>query len=217
VFTLGTLAIIYASLTTLRQTDLKRIIAYSSVSHMGVVSLAIFTFSLIGLEGSIFLQISHGLVSSALFIVVTILYDRHHTRLVKYYRGVAITMPLFATIFLFFTLANIAVPLSCNFIGEFLSLLATFNSNAFIGILASAGMVLSACYALFLYNRVCFGSMSLYIKSSPANRDISRRETFVLLPLILLTLFLGIYPNIVLDALHPCVLNILDYISITPT
>ena len=211
VFTLGTLAIIYASLTTLRQTDLKRIIAYSSVSHMGVVSLAIFTFSLIGLEGSIFLQISHGLVSSALFIVVTILYDRHHTRLVKYYRGVALTMPLFAIIFLFFTLANIAVPLSCNFIGEFLSLLATFNYNAFIGILASSGMVLSACYALFLYNRVCFGSMSLYIKDSPENKDLSRREFFVLLPLIFFTIFLGIYPNIILDILHPCVLNILDY------
>jgi len=211
VFTLGTLAIIYASLTTLRQTDLKRIIAYSSVSHMGVVSLAIFTLSVIGLEGSIFLQISHGLVSSALFIVVTILYDRHHTRLVKYYRGVAITMPLFAIIFLFFTLANIAVPLSCNFIGEFLSLLATFNSNAFIGILASSGMVLSACYALFLYNRVCFGSMSSFIKDSSANRDLSRREFFILLPLAFLTLFLGVYPNIVLDPLHPCVLNILDY------
>lgn len=213
VFTLGTLAIIYASLTTLRQTDLKRIIAYSSVSHMGVVSLAIFTLTIIGLEGSIFLQISHGLVSSALFIVVTILYDRHHTRLVKYYRGVAITMPLFATIFLFFTLANIAVPLSCNFIGEFLSLLATFQSNAFIGILASFGMVLSACYALFLYNRVSFGAMSLYIKDSPVNRDISRREFFVLLPLIILTIFLGVYPNIVLDPLHEPVLNILDYLK----
>lgn len=213
VFTLGTLAIIYASLTTLRQTDLKRIIAYSSVSHMGVVSIAIFSLSLIGIEGSIFLQIAHGLVSSALFIVVTILYDRHHTRLVKYYRGVAVTMPLFATIFFFFTLANIAVPLSCNFIGEFLSLLATFQVNPFIGVLASSGMVLSACYALFLFNRVCFGSMSLYIKGSPANRDITRREFFVLIPLIFLTIFLGVYPNIVLDALHPCVLNILDYIN----
>jgi NADH-ubiquinone oxidoreductase chain 4 len=178
---------------------------------MGVVSLAIFTLSVIGIEGSIFLQLAHGLVSSALFIVVTILYDRHHTRLVKYYRGVAVTMPLFATIFLFFTLANIAVPLSCNFVGEFLSLLATFQSNPFIGILASFGMVLSACYALFLYNRVCFGSMSLFIKDSPQNRDISRREIFVLIPLIFFTIFLGIYPNIVLDSLHPCVLNILSY------
>ncbi len=215
VYTLGVLAIIYASFTTLRQTDLKRIIAYSSVSHMGVVSLAIFTFSVIGLEGSIFLQISHGLVSSALFIVVTILYDRHHTRLVKYYRGVAITMPLFATIFLIFTLANIAVPLSCNFIGEFLSLLATFNYNAFIGILASSSMILSACYALFLYNRVCFGSMSLYlVNSHDISKDITRREFLVLTPLIILTIFLGVYPNIILTSLHPSVIYILDFLSV---
>jgi NADH-ubiquinone oxidoreductase chain 4 len=127
--TLGVLSIIYASLTTLRQTDLKRIIAYSSVSHMGLVSLSIFTLSIIGLEGSIYLQIAHGIVSSALFIVVTILYDRHHTRLVKYYRGLTVTMPLFSLFFLILTLANIAVPLSCNFIGEFLSLLAAFQSN----------------------------------------------------------------------------------------
>lgn len=212
VYTLGVLAIVYASLTTLRQTDLKRIIAYSSVSHMGVVSLAIFTYSVIGLEGSIFLQISHGLVSSALFIVVTILYDRHHTRLVKYYRGVTVTMPIFATIFLIFTLANIAVPLSCNFIGEFLSLLATFNYNAFIGILACSSMILSACYALFLYNRVCFGSMSLYLKATQEG-DITRREFYVLFPLVFLTIFLGVYPNIVLTTLHPSVLNIIDYLG----
>jgi NADH-ubiquinone oxidoreductase chain 4 len=176
IFTLGSLAIIYASLTTLRQFDLKRIIAYSSVSHMGVVMLAIFSQSVIGIEGSIFLQIAHGLVSSALFIVVTVLYDRHHTRIVKYYRGVVVNMPLFASIFLAFTLANIAVPLSCNFIGEFLSLLATYQVNTFIGILASLGMVLSACYALFLYNRVCFGSLSPYIANSLESRDLVRRE-----------------------------------------
>jgi len=173
VFTLGVLAVIYASLTTIRQTDLKRIIAYSSVSHMGVVMLAIFTLTPIGIEGSIFLQIAHGIVSSALFIVVTILYDRHHTRTVKYYRGVALTMPLFAVLFLVFTLANIAVPLTCNFIGEFLSLLAIFYKNTIICVLACSGMVLSASYALFLYNRVCFASFSIYLKNS---RDINRRE-----------------------------------------
>lgn len=192
ILTLSTLAVIYASLTTLRQTDLKRIIAYSSVSHMGVVMLGIFSLTLIGIEGSIFLQIAHGVVSSALFIIVTILYDRHHSRLVKYYRGVAITMPLFATIFLFFTLANIAVPLSCNFIGEFLCLLATYEVSIIVLVLSSLGMVLSACYALFLYNRVCFGAMSPYIADSPFNRDINRRETVVLAPLIFLTLFLGL-------------------------
>ncbi len=154
-----------------------------------------------GLEGSIFLQIAHGLVSSALFIVVTVLYDRHHTRIVKYYRGVAVTMPVFAAIFFFFTLANIAVPLSCNFIGEFLCLLATYETNVTIAILSSLGMVLSACYALFLFNRVCFGSTSPYFVQSGhsdpeghyvSRTDISRREFFVLAPLAVLTLVLGL-------------------------
>jgi NADH-ubiquinone oxidoreductase chain 4 len=140
---------------------------------MGVVSIAIFTLSAIGIEGSIFLQLAHGIVSSALFIIVTVLYDRHHTRLVKYYRGITVTMPLFSFIFLFFTLANIAVPLSCNFIGEFLCLLATYEVNPFIGILASAGIVLSAAYSLFLYNRVSFGSISPHLQSYG---DIVRRE-----------------------------------------
>lgn len=208
VFTLAVLAIVYASLTTLRQTDLKRIIAYSSVSHMGVVMLSIFSISIIGIEGSIFLQVAHGLVSSALFIIVTLLYERHHTRIVKYYRGVTLTMPLFSIIFLFFTLANIAVPLSCNFVGEFLSLLAVFQTNVFIGILSCLGIILSAAYALFLYNRVCFGEISMYIKHSVYSRDITKREFYVLLPLIFFTLFLGIYPQLILDPMHASVLKI---------
>lgn len=177
------MAVIYASLTTIRQTDLKRIIAYSSVSHMGVVSIGIFTLTVSGIEGSIYLQIAHGIVSSALFIVVTLLYERHHTRLVKYYRGIAITMPIFATLFLVFTLANIGVPLSCNFIGEILTMMATYEVNSVVAIGAAIGMVLSACYALFLYNRVIFGTMSLAIKESTNNRDITRREWYVLAPL----------------------------------
>ena len=124
--TLAVLAIIYASLTTIRQTDLKRIIAYSSVSHMGVVMLGIFSLTAIGFEGSIVLQVAHGVVSSGMFIVVTLLYERHHSRIVKYYRGLAITMPIFAIIFVILTLANIGVPLTCNFVGEFLSLYGIF-------------------------------------------------------------------------------------------
>ncbi len=211
VFTLAVLAIIYASLTTLRQTDLKRIIAYSSVSHMGVVSLAIFTFSAIGIEGSLFLQLAHGIVSSALFIIVTVLYDRYHTRLIKYYRGMVIIMPIFITLFLFFTLANIAVPLSCNFIGEFLCLLATSNFNSFIAILASLGIVLSAAYSLFLFNRVSFGQFSPHLTSS-FQTDLSRREFFVLLPLVFLTLLLGLFPNLALDILHQSVITLLTYL-----
>ena len=192
IYTLSILGVIYASITTLRQTDLKRIIAYSSVAHMGIVTIGIFTLTAIGIEGSIFLQISHGIVASALFLIVTIIYDRHHTRLVKYYRGLAITMPLYATIFLFFTLANIAVPLSCNFVGELVCLVSAFASNTTVALFASLGMILSAAYSLFLYNRVCFGSMSKYISGSPYNRDLDRRELYVLLPLIILTLILGI-------------------------
>ena len=207
VFTLACLGVVYASLTTLRQTDLKRIIAYSSVSHMAVVVLAIFSLTVVGVEGSIFLQLAHGVVSPALFIIVTMLYERHHTRIVKYYRGVTLTMPIYSMIFLFFTLANIAVPLSCNFVGEFLSLLATFEANPFIGIVACSGMVLSGGYALFLYNRVCFGSMSVYIKHSVYSRDITRREFMVLLPLIFLTLLLGVCPQIFLDPMHASVIK----------
>lgn len=208
IFTLAILAIIYASLTTIRQTDLKRIIAYSSIGHMAVIMLGIFSLTITGIEGSIFLQLAHGIVSSALFIIVTILYDRHHTRIIKYYRGVTQTMPIFSSLFLFFTLANIAVPLSCNFIGEFLCLLAAFEINSFIGILACSGMVLSACYALFFYNRVSFGSMSLYIKNFD-NRDINRREFYILTPLVFLTLLLGIFPNFILDSLHSSVINLI--------
>jgi proton-translocating NADH-quinone oxidoreductase chain M len=212
VYTLSVLGIIYASLTTIRQTDLKRIIAYSSVSHMAVVTLSIFTLTAIGIEGSIFLQVAHGIVSSALFIIVTILYDRHHTRIVKYYRGVTLTMPLFSALFFYFTLANIAVPLSCNFVGEFLSLLATFEHNPLIAILASSGIILSACYSLFLYNRVAFGTMSPYITNAPNNRDVSRREFFLLLPLVFFTIILGVFPNLIFSPIHASVLNILSYI-----
>lgn len=213
IFTLAIIGVIYASITTLRQTDLKRIIAYSSVAHMGIVTIGIFTLTTIGIEGSIFLQISHGLVASALFLIVTILYDRHHTRLVKYYRGLALTMPIFSSIFLFFTLANIAVPLSSNFVGELICLVSAFEVNSTVAILGSLGMVLSASYALFLYNRVCFGSMSPYLAGSIDNRDITRREWYVLLPLIILTLLLGVYPQIIFESLHASVTNITSIIN----
>jgi len=179
---------------------------------MAVVTLSIFTLTAIGIEGSIFLQVAHGIVSSALFIIVTILYDRHHTRIVKYYRGVTLTMPLFSALFFYFTLANIAVPLSCNFVGEFLSLLATFEHNPLIAILASSGIILSACYSLFLYNRVAFGTMSPYITNAPNNRDVSRREFFLLLPLVFFTIILGVFPNLIFSPIHASVLNILSYI-----
>ena len=204
--TMALLAIIYASITTIRQTDLKRIIAYSSIGHMGVIMLGIFSLTTEGIEGSIYLQIAHGIVSSALFIIVTNIYDRHHTRLVKYYRGLVITMPIWSIMFVIFTMANIAVPLSCNFIGEFLSLYSIFTTNIFIGVIGGIGIILSASYALFLLNRITFGSMSPYITE---NRDLNRREFYILFPLAVLTILFGIYPTWILDKIHYSVLNLL--------
>ena len=209
IMTLGLIGVIYGSLTTLRQTDLKRVIAYSSVAHMGIVQIGIFTMTPLGVIGSIYLQLSHGLVSGALFIIVTLLYERYGSRLIKYYRGIVTTMPVYTTIFLFFTLANIAVPGTCNFIGEILCLAGIYEENMIVTILASLGMVLGASYALYLYNRVSFGSWSSYLRGSV--RDITRREWHVLWPLILWTLVLGLYPNVILEWLNGSVLNLLEY------
>lgn len=205
IYLLGVLGIIYASLTTLRQIDLKRIIAYSSIGHMGYVMLGIFSHTTLGIEGSIILQVAHGLVSSGLFIIVTLIYERHHTRIVKYYRGLSIVMPLWTSSFFFLTLANIGFPLTCNFIGEFTTLVSTLITNTFIGVLASSGLVLSAAYALFLFNRISFGSFSPYL-SYPS--DLTRREFFILLPLMILTLILGIIPSLFFDPIHLPVLNL---------
>ena len=197
--TLSILAIIYGSLTTCRQVDFKRVIAYSSVAHMGLVTLGIFSHSTQGLIAAIYLMLAHGLVSSALFITVTFLYERHHTRLIKYYRGVATIMPLFSTIFLLFILINIGIPLSCNFIGEFLSLLAAFEYSYLVGVLASSGIVLSAAYSIYLYNRICFGSLS---RSLNFNRDLNRREFYAISPLLLLAFLIGIFPTIIIDSIN---------------
>lgn len=212
IFVLSIIAIIYASLTTLRQIDLKRIIAYSSVSHMGLVTLAIFSRNMIGVEAGIFLMIAHGITSSALFICVTVLYDKFHTRIVKYYRGIATTMPLFAIIFSIFSLANLGLPLTANFVGEFLVLLTTYQLNPIIGLFATTGVIFSAAYSLFLYNRVSFGSVSKYLANLPDNRDIGRREFYVFIPLVFLVLFLGIYPDLILNPLHASVFNLVSNI-----
>lgn len=165
---------------------------------MGLVTLGIFSHSTQGIIASIYLMLAHGLVSSALFIAVTLLYERHHTRLVKNYRGITTTMPLFSILFLIFILVNIGIPLSCNFIGEFLSLLAAFEYSYIVGVLASSGMVLSAAYSMYLYNRVCFGAPSKSLKFS---RDLNRREFYTLLPLVLLVFLIGVFPVIITDVI----------------
>lgn len=203
ILTLSLFAVIYGSLTTCRQVDLKRIIAYSSVAHMGLVVLGLFSHTVQGLVAAIFLMLAHGLVSSALFIAVTFLYDRYHTRLIKYYRGMVITMPLFAMIFLILVLANASIPLSCNFVGEFLSLLAIFECSFIAGLLASSGMVLSAGYSIYVYNRICFGMFSQYFNFS---RDLNRREFYSLLPLVILIILMGVFPFLVVDEIRGSVI-----------
>lgn len=189
-YTLSILGVIYASLTTIRQTDLKRIIAYSSVGHMGIVTIGIFTMNVEGIEGSIYLQIAHGIVSSGLFIVVTQLYERYHTRTVKYYRGVTMTMPIYSTLFLILTMSNIAVPGTSNYVGEIMAIAGAMEENAIVAVLAGIGMILSASYGLFLYNRVCFGGISSYMTEAP--RDVTRREMYVLTVLVVLAIVLGV-------------------------
>lgn len=194
--TLSLLAIIYGSLTTCRQVDLKRIIAYSSVAHMGLVTLSLFSHTIQGLVAAVYLMLAHGLVSSALFIAVTFLYERHYTRLVKYYRGMVISMPLFGVLMLALILANASIPLSCNFIGEFLSILAAFEYSFIVGALASLGMVLSAGYSIYLYNRVCFGMPSKYLHYP---RDLNRREFYILSSLTFIIFLMGIFPLPIVD------------------
>nr|YP_010868445.1 NADH dehydrogenase subunit 4 [Hydrozoanthus antumbrosus]YP_010868470.1 NADH dehydrogenase subunit 4 [Hydrozoanthus tunicans]WGU19943.1 NADH dehydrogenase subunit 4 [Hydrozoanthus antumbrosus]WGU19982.1 NADH dehydrogenase subunit 4 [Hydrozoanthus tunicans] len=196
IITLSGIAIVYGSLTTCRQVDFKRLIAYSSVAHMGLVTLGLFTHTIEGLVAAVFLMLAHGIVSSSLFIAVTFLYERHHTRLIKYYRGITITMPIFATMMLVLTLTNMAIPLSCNFVGEFFSLLAAFEYSLVIGVLAASGMVLSAAYSLYLYNRICFGDASNY-QLFP--RDLNRREAWAMAPLVILIFFLGVLPSVIIE------------------
>ena len=201
VFTMSLLGIIYASLTTIRQIDLKRIIAYSSVAHMNYVTLGIFSFNIQGLEGSMFLMLSHGLVSSALFLCVGILYDRYKTRIIRYYSGLAQVMPIFAFVFLFLTFCNISFPGTAGFIGEMLILIGIFKINKFAALIATFGTILGAVYSIWLYNRVFFSYLNLKSVISKYS-DLNRREFFLLIPLLILILFMGIYPLFVFDIIH---------------
>lgn len=182
IFMLSLIAIIYASLTTLRQIDLKKIIAYSSVSHMGFVTIGIFSFNTQGVEGSIILMLSHGLVSSALFLCIGVLYDRYKTRIIKYFGGLVYGMPIFVSLFLFFSFSNIAFPGTSSFIGEILVLFGSVKISLILTFFMTFGVILSAGYSIWLLNRISFGPLKLtYFKNY---QDLSRREFFILLPLI---------------------------------
>jgi len=200
IFILSLIAIIYGSLTTLRQIDLKKIIAYSSISHMGFVTLGIFSLTLNGIEGSILLMLSHGLISSAMFFCIGILYDRYGTRILKYFSGLVQVMPLFVIFFMFFSFANISFPGTSSFIGELLILSGLVKLSINLVFFSLIGVVLSATYAIWLLNRVSFGILRLqYFKNF---QDISRREFFILILLTLSVFWMGIYPTTFLHDLN---------------
>ena len=207
IYTLSVVAIIYTSLTTLRQIDLKKIIAYSSVAHMNFVTLGLFSANSQGIEGSLLLMISHGLVSPALFLWVGVLYDRHKTRLLRYYAGCGRVMPLFALLFVFFTMANISLPGTSSFIGEFLVLVGTYQNNSLIAVLAATGMILGAAYALWLCNRLLYGVVKPHFLTTFS--DVTRREFFMFLPFIVTILWMGLYPEPFLDTIHCSISNLI--------
>ena len=205
--TLAVMSVIYASLATLRQTDFKALVAYSSVGHMGIVALGLFSNSIQGVEGSILLSLAHGLVSPALFMLVgAVLYDRFHTRTIRYYRGVVNYMPLFSVFFFLFSIANAGVPLTGNWIGEVLCLMGAYDMNPIVGTLGASGIVLSAAYSIWLFNRVTFGAYSNYLNYTT---DMNRREFNVILPLFVLTLLVGLAPNLIIDNIDISVSSLL--------
>ncbi len=215
VYALSIVAIIYTSLVALMQEDVKKLIAYSSVAHMGFVTMGIFTMTRQGIDGAMFQMISHGLVSGALFLCVGVIYDRMHTREIAAYGGLVHRMPLFAFTFMVFTMANVGLPGTSGFIGEFLTLVGAFRANTWVAFLATTGVILSACYALWLYARVMLGPLE---KSSLAHiADMTPRELATLGPLVVLTVFFGVYPAPILDVLGASVENLMKSMQAVTT
>lgn len=192
IFTLSAIAIIYTSLVALVQDDIKKLIAYSSVAHMGYVTMGIFAGNELGIQGAIFQMLSHGIVSGALFLCVGVVYDRMHTREIAAYGGLVNNMPKYAVAFLIFTMANVGLPGTSGFIGEFLTLFGVFQVNTWVALFAATGVILSAAYALWLYRRVVFGALTK--ESLKGLLDLSLREKVILYPLVILTIFFGVYP-----------------------
>jgi NADH-quinone oxidoreductase subunit M len=203
VFVLSVIAIIYTSLVALAQEDMKKLIAYSSVAHMGYVTMGIFTANVYGIEGAIFQMLSHGLISGALFLCVGVVYDRMHTREIAAYGGLVNRMPNYAVVFLIFTLANVGLPGTSGFLGEFLTLLGIFKVNTWVAVFATTGVVLSAAYALWLYRRVIFGVLDK--ESLKTILDLTPREKLLLYPLAALVIFFGVYPAPVFNVISASV------------
>lgn len=198
VFTLSVIAIIYTSLVAMMQSDIKKLIAYSSVAHMGYVTMGIFAANTQGVQGAIFQMLSHGIVSGALFLCVGVVYDRLHTREISAYGGLVNIMPKYAVAFMVFTMANVGLPGTSGFVGEVLTLVGVFRVNTWVAFFATSGVILSAAYALWLYRRVIFGALEK--ESLKALLDLSGREKAILYPLVILTIFFGVYPAPIFDA-----------------
>ncbi|MEZ5888161.1 MAG: NADH-quinone oxidoreductase subunit M [Paracoccaceae bacterium] len=208
VFWMSAIAIVYTSLVALAQSDMKKLIAYSSVAHMGYVTMGIFAANQQGVDGAIFQMLSHGFISGALFLSVGVIYDRMHTREIDAYGGLVNRMPAYALIFMFFTMANVGLPGTSGFVGEFLTLMGIFQVNTWIAAVATSGVILSAAYALWLYRRVVMGEM---VKEALKGiTDMSLREKAVMAPLVAMTLVLGIYPSVVTDRIGPSVAALVE-------
>jgi NADH-quinone oxidoreductase subunit M len=193
IFALSMIAVVYTSLVALVQTDMKKLIAYSSVAHMGIVTVGLFAFNRQGLEGSMMVMLAHGLVAGALFLCVGVIYDRLHTREIDRYGGLAINMPHYALFFMVFTMASVGLPASANFVGEFLSLAGVFQQSTWVALVCTTGIILGAAYMLYLYRRVAFGEQKN--ADAAAMPDLDLREWLLLAPLALVTLWMGIYPE----------------------
>ena len=213
VFALSVIAIIYTSLVALMQEDVKKLIAYSSVAHMGYVTMGIFAMNQEGIQGAIFQMLSHGLVSGALFLCVGVVYDRMHTREIAAYGGLVNNMPKYAVAFLIFTMANVGLPGTSGFVGEFLTLFGIFQVNTWVALLAATGVILSAAYALWLYRRVIFGALTK--ESLKGLFDLSGREKAVLYPLVVLVIFYGVYPTPVFNVTTASVNALINNVTVS--
>jgi NADH-quinone oxidoreductase subunit M len=211
IYTLSIVAVIYTSLVALAQEDMKKLIAYSSVAHMGFVTIGVFTLTVQGIEGAIYQMLSHGVVSAALFLIVGVVYDRIHSREITAYGGLVHRMPAYALVFMLFMLASVGLPGTSGFIGEFLVLVGVFQVNIWVAALATTALILGAAYMLYLYRRVIFGTLTK--ESLKAIRDMSPREIAVFAPLVVLVIWMGVYPTPFLDVMHASVANLMTQVQ----
>jgi NADH-quinone oxidoreductase subunit M len=211
IYTLSIIAVIYTSLVALAQEDMKKLIAYSSVAHMGFVTIGAFTLTVQGIEGAIFVMLAHGVISAALFLIVGVVYDRIHSREIAAYGGLVHRMPGYSLIFMIFMLGSVGLPGTAGFVGEFLVLVGAFKANTWVAALAATGLILGAAYMLYLYRRVIFGSLTK--DSLAAIKDMSLREVAIFAPLIVLVILMGVYPAPFLDIMHVSVANMITNIE----